>query len=43
MFKYVPKGQAYTLRLQFRKGQVSRSEIAAALTSALNSLKEDAD
>jgi ParB family chromosome partitioning protein len=43
MFKYVPKGQAYTLRLQFRKGQVSRSEIAAALTSALNSLKKDAD
>jgi ParB family chromosome partitioning protein len=43
VFKYHPKGEGVSLSLQFKKSQVPRSEVIAALESILEALKAESD
>ncbi len=40
IFNYKPEGEAYTLRIQFRKSHVSREELAATLRAVLREVEE---
>jgi ParB family chromosome partitioning protein len=40
IFNYKPEGEAYTLRIQFRKSHVSREELASTLRAVLREVEE---
>ncbi len=43
VFKYQPKGEGFSLSLQFRKSQVQRAEVIGVLESILERLKSESD
>lgn len=43
VFRYKPKGENYTVAIRFKKSEVSREELIAALESALEKLKSADD
>jgi ParB family chromosome partitioning protein len=43
VFKYTPKGESFSLSLQFKKSQVPRTEVIEALESIVARLKKETD
>jgi ParB family chromosome partitioning protein len=43
VFKYRPKGESFSLSLQFKKNEVARAEVIGALESILEKLKREDD
>jgi hypothetical protein len=41
IFQFKPEGEAFSLRLQFRKSQVSRDELISTLRSILDALEHE--